>query len=558
MTRSADNSTSARPRKGLRVLIVCLAVLCVLAAACLALIFTHKVVLFRHGIYLWNAERVELDILEEEIPNLDYLTNLKEADLRESACFREIAAWADEHPHVNVLYTVTLPDGLTFDETTRTIDFTRVSEDDLLLLAEDYMEYYRDVRTAKIDAAGWSFETLRAFQNKYPNVKMTGTIPVSQWPVAERLAASRTFPNMTVVGPLRIGPVEIPFDAAEVDLSALTVDEIGEFEQQLVFFPNLARVDFGTEAAHEKLRAVSAFAKAHPELGVAYTMTAFGEEVGFHTPILDFNHITMTDDGAEVRELLDLLPNVKKLDMDFCGVDDEHMAAIRDDYPDVDVVWRVWFSDVYSVRTDVTKILASAFGRVTLTPETAYPLRYCTKVKYLDVGHNETIGDISFISYMPDLEVLIVALCDVIDFEPLADCPHLEFLEIFTNRVRTLEPLRNLKELKHLNICWNTKLADLSPIYGLTQLERLWIGCKTKIPQEQIDHFRELAPDCVVNDTCTDPHTDWREGTERYELLKKQLGYPYGYQFWERDPLYKPHGHEDMHGERYGDAQTGK
>jgi len=545
--------TKQKKHGGRRAWIAILAAVFALAAAANALLLTHTVVLFRDGIYLRNAERVELNIREEEIPRLDYLGNLKEADLRESACFREIAAWAEKHPNVNVLYTVTLPDHVTFDETTRTIDFTRIGEEELLLLAKDYMEFFRDVRAARIDAAGWSFGTLTEFRKKYPEIRLTGTVPLGQWPVDERLAAPGAFPDMTLEGPLKVGPIEIPFDADTVDVSALTPDEIDEFERQLVFFPRLARVDFGAEDTHEKLPMVSAFAKAHPELGVAYTMTAFGEEVGFHTPILDFNHIEMADEGAEVRELLTYLPDVKKLDMDFCGVSDEAMAAIRDDYPDIDVVWRVWFSDVYSVRTDVTKILASAYGRVQLTPETAYPLRYCTKVKYLDLGHNETLEDISFISYMPDLEVLIVALCNVMDITPIADCPHLEFLEIFTNRVRTLEPLKDLKELKHLNICWNTRLYDLSPVYGLTQLERLWIGCKTKIPQEQIDHFRELAPDCLVNETCTDPHTDWREGTERYALLKQQLGYPYGYQFYERDPLYKPHGREDMHGERYGD-----
>lgn len=45
--------------------------------------------------------------------------------------------------------------------------------------------------------------------------------------------------------------------------------------------------------------------------------------------------------------------------MDSCGVSDEEMAAIRDDFPDVNVVWRIWFGTGYSVRTDVEKILAS-------------------------------------------------------------------------------------------------------------------------------------------------------------------------------------------------------
>ena len=543
---TATREKQKTPRRGRRVLIVCLAVLCVLAAACVTLILTHKVVLFRHGIYLWNAERVELNIREEEIVKLNYLTDLKEADLRESECFREIAHWGEMHPNVNLLYTVRLPEGVTYDTGTHVIDYSKAPESELMALAEDYMIYLDDVRTAVFDPAGWSAETLYAFNNQYPAIKMTGAVPINQWDVATRLKAREDFPDMTLVGPLRVGPVEIPFDATKADVSELTAEELAELERQLAFFPALASFDFGTEEAHEKLPLVRAFADRHPDFDVAYTMTAFGLPVGYHTPILDFNHIGMDDEGAEVRELLTYLPNVKKLDMDYCNVSNEAMASIRDDYPDIDVVWRVWFSTVYSVRTDVTKILASAFGRVMLTPETAYALRYCTKVKYLDIGHNETLGDCSFVSYMPDLEVLIIALTGMKDITPLADCPHLEFLEIFSNDIRDLTPLKDLKELKHLNICWNTWLTDLSPVYELTQLERLWVGCKTRIPKAQIDHFRELAPDCDVNDAVSDPHTDWREGTERYELLKKQLGYPMGYQFYEWDPLYYQHGHEDM------------
>ena len=82
--------TETKKRSGYRALIACLAVLCVLAAVCIALILTHKIVLFQHGVYLWNAERVELNIREEEIPRLDYLTELKEADLRESKWARPI------------------------------------------------------------------------------------------------------------------------------------------------------------------------------------------------------------------------------------------------------------------------------------------------------------------------------------------------------------------------------------------------------------------------------------------------------------------------------------
>ncbi|MBQ6903153.1 MAG: leucine-rich repeat domain-containing protein, partial [Lachnospiraceae bacterium] len=270
-----------------------------------------------------------------------------------------------------------------------------------------------------------------------------------------------------------------------------------------------------------------------------------------HADKLDFNHIEMDDQGKEVREILSCMPDVTFLDMDFCGVDDEHMAKIRDDFPNVKVVWRIWFGTNYSVRTDVEKILASApqVGGM-LTPETTKSLIYCTDLKYLDIGHNEGLKDLYFVRYMPKLEVLICMWGSITDISPLADCPHLEFLEIFTNNITDISPLKDLHELKHLNMCWNLGLTDLSPIYGLTQLERLWIGTTTGIPRDQIEKFKEMAPDCEVNDWCGDPHTNWRWGTERYALLQEQFGYVnYEYEFYWRDPLYYPHDDKDENGD---------
>ena len=94
--------------------------------------------------------------------------------------------------------------------------------------------------------------------------------------------------------------------------------------------------------------------------------------------------------------------------------------------------------------------------------------------------------------------------------------------------------------MKHLNLCWNPRLSNLQPIYSLTQLERLWIGIHTSIPAYQIDEFQALAPNCIINRTCSDPHTNWRWGNPRYELLKEQLGYTdLDYQLYYNDPLYK-------------------
>ena len=62
------------------------------------------------------------------------------------------------------------------------------------------------------------------------------------------------------------------------------------------------------------------------------------------------------------------------------------------------------------------RILASTRAKGgAVTDAEAQVLKYCTKVKYLDLGHNEVLTDISFAAYMPELEVAIFAINDIDD-----------------------------------------------------------------------------------------------------------------------------------------------
>ena len=111
----------------------------------------------------------------------------------------------------------------------------------------------------------------------------------------------------------------------------------------------------------------------------------------------------MTDNGEAVRDILPLMKHCKKLDMDSCGVPSEEMAKIRDAYPDMDVVWRIWFAaDLFTVRTDIECLWCANFYPY-MWDQYTQDLKYCTKLKSLDLGHNLELHDWSFLEYMPDL-----------------------------------------------------------------------------------------------------------------------------------------------------------
>mgnify|MGYP002561747854 CR=1 FL=1 len=350
---------------------------------------------------------------------------------------------------------------------------------------------------------------------------------------------------------------EQSLDLSELTDSAvsdtLTDSAVDGTVQALAYLPKVSSIQLGSERSDLGWDSVRAIMDACPNASVSYAFWLYDKEFSTVDTTINLSHIPVEDDGAQVMQAMACMPNLVSVDMDSCGVSNEDMAAIRDAYPDVKVIWRVWFGDAYSVRTDVERILASqpSHGGM-LDRYNSEALKYCTDVKYLDVGHNDALDDISFVAYMPKLEVAILAMDNWSDATPLASCTELEYLEMQTTLCTDLSPLSGLKNLRHLNIAYIVDLEDISPLYSLTELERLWVGCYNHVPAEQIDEMRAAAPNCEVNDTVYDDPTGgrWRYVDyndkayifilhPRYEKLREQFGYTSAdFAFYWNDPLY--------------------
>lgn len=331
---------------------------------------------------------------------------------------------------------------------------------------------------------------------------------------------SEAYPEAKLSYRVDVCGAEVSSSETELDLTGLSHEDTAAAVSALELLPEVQLIRLSGETM--SLEDAGAFQALPSSPVVDLPFEFYDRQFNTADEMLVLSGIRMSDEGAAVRELLPYMTNCTQLEMEDCRVSNESMADIRDSFPDIKVVWRINFS-CYSVRTDETRILASIKGQC-MTYADVEPLKYCTDVKYLDLGHN-CIEDISFVEYMPELEVCILAINYWSDASPLAKCEKLEYLEIFNTQCTDLTPLAGLKNLKHLNVVWLKNLTDITPLYELTGLERLWIGDVNQVPQEQLEEIVERLPNTVVNITTSNPTSEgWRKDP-RYDLLTEQMGY---------------------------------
>lgn len=522
-----------------------------------------------------DTEALTAVVTPADLTQLESFPALRSADFTGSTCFAEIIAWAEQHPDVSVTYTVTLPDGQVLAPSAETVNLSGMDPANAVETAR-LLSFLPNVKTVDLGVAQagsvLSTDDLAAFAAACPNAELKY--------------------SLSFLGQ------ELALNDSELDFSALTSSQVGEAASVLRCMNQVSKIRLNDSLTWDDIAQLH---EAAPNAALDYNFSLLGVEANLSDDYLSFSHIKMDDEGAAVRKIIPYMKNLETLDMDTCDVSNEAMAVIRNENPSVNVIWRVWFAG-YTARTDVERILASSQARGgKVTSEDARVLKYCTKVKYLDLGHNQVLSDISFAANMPELEVAIFAINDIDDISALANCPKLEYLEINSTNVTDLTPLANATALRHLNIGRCVKMAendgtdelrprvtDISPLFGLTDLERLYIGSLTApgIPKEQIETMAAamklekednegnyceprvspegLAYDYIrINVAAGDPSQGtWRTAgyrpdwvwaqwvstgvfndplDDRYKLLREQFGYDtaeQSYSLPSNDPLY--------------------
>ena len=456
-----------------------------------------------------NLQSISAVVTPQDLELLDGFEKLISADFSGSTCYQELMTWEAEHPLVEVTYTVPFPNFAVADNHAQELDLTGLKDQNTKEALERlaFLPCLKAVNLGN-QKDGLSPEAALEFFDAYPDIEFDY--------------------HCSLLGK------DSQLDEDYLDLRKTSPQEIRKALDTISCLRNLKEIDLGSTERDDApaWSDVLALREAAPDADIHYSFTLFDMPFSLDDEVIDISYHHVEDQGREILAIARCMPNLKTLLMDSCGVGNEDMAVIRDALPDTEVVWRINFGGSYTARTNETRILASSpsVGGALSNSDVAV-FKYFTKIKYLDIGHNEQITDLSFVRYMPDLEVLIIAMNPLGDLTPLADCEHLEYLELFYSQTSDLSPLAGLKSLKHLNVGHCPFLTDISPIYDL-DLERFYLGAfaSCPVPPEQVDHYRQLHPDCEVdNELWESSEGAWRRAAnlegEALEWYKQQPYY---------------------------------
>ncbi len=274
--------------------------------------------------------------------------------------------------------------------------------------------------------------------------------------------------------------------------------------------------------------------KKFPDVKFDFTVIVDNKKFENSIEELDLSRTKVTSE--DVKKLISLFPNIKKLDLSYTQLTNEECDQFRKDYPDIETNWVVSLGR-WSLRTDAItfSVLIQYFDYVRMTSEDIQVLKYCTKLKALDLGH-QAITDISVIGdYLPDLRILILADNKISDITPISKLKHLHYLELFINPISDISPLKENTELVDLNLANLNKVTDVEPLLDLPMLERLWIN-NTGLGASGIKALDETYPNLLMAITGNQStHQGWRAHPRYYQMIDMFNNNYYGDEFAKYD-----------------------
>lgn len=435
-----------------------------------------------------DASRVAVSSLsEEDWQALELMPNLTLLDAAGCRDYDRLLDFQARHPQCQVRYTVTL-DGQEYPSDAQSITVSRL---DLSALAE-----------------------AMSYLPQLSQVEFTGSAPSD----AELDQLTAAFPQVFIHCFLPLGGTTVDSAATELDLHgrAVTAEEVTRLVSRM---PNLTRVNLlGCPLEDSQ---VLQLAEAFPGCLFLWELR-LGDQV-FRTDAEELDLSGWRVSGTQaVERYLPCFPNLKRVIMCNCGLDDETMDALNRKYEDIRFIWSVRIQDV-EIRTDTKWFYPYKYRKdMVVVEEDLYPLRYCTDIEAIDIGHMTQVKTCDWVSYMPNLKYLIIIETAITDISPLSNLKNLVFLEIFTTKITDYSPLLGCTALEDLNL--GNTYGNPAPILQMTWLKNLWWGgiegSVGLICSDAPQRLREALPDTNMKFNMETPNVNngWRQLDNYYAM----------------------------------------
>ena len=420
-----------------------------------------------------KAETLTIAAVQEDFPLLEECTNLQYLDLTGSTCYDLILEYVENHPQVEVVYTAPLGK-LTLSNSETQAALEPTSYDAAALTSQ--LAYLPRLKTLELPKTTLTAEELASLRDQYPALDVIYTAQI-------------------------LGKEYTP-DTDYLDLTEMMPADLNDAVSTLPLLPAVTDITLSDNLTPADVKTLM---EQFPEITFQYTFELFGKTLSTSDERVEYTDENIGNAGVEqIRAALDIMPNCTYLKLEACGIDNEVLASLREDYPNTTIAWRVYFGP-YTTMTD-DEVIRAVYN---VNNSHVDILKYCTGAKYIDMGHNPELTDLSFVANMPDLEIMIASGSSVRNLDGFENCKKLEWLELaYCYSLEDISALKDCDSLRFLNISFSL-VPDLSPIEQLP-LER-FLYLNPKIDKETQTAFEENHPDCWTRFTGQNPYSlGWR------------------------------------------------
>ena len=441
-----------------------------------------------------------LDYLHKsDIEMLAYFPGLQTIDATECTDYALLEQLTAAYPNVEVTYEVSIGNRNLAPNVT---ELTLKSEDFDYDILMTNLAFLPEVTSIRFEETALSLEEISAVADAYPNISTSYSV----------LMAGNIY----------------EMDTTEVNLSALTSEEIDSVLAQMVMLPAITSIELMDDSGNSNLTLldVQKLQEVRPDTIFHYSFELFGKTLSTETERVEFANQKIGNENLDLlRQALDVMDKCTYVLLDNCRFSNKALAELRDDYRDrTKIVWRVWFGEG-SCLTDA-EVIRSTFD---LVDDNCHDLVYCEDVRFIDFGHNEYLDACEFVRGMPNLEFIILSGAPIKDLSPFENCKKLKNLEIaFCHYITDLSPLANCESLEMINI-GATQVTDLSPLDDLNITMLMASGGKVSYAEQQ--RFAQVHPDCWATYRGNQYGSGWRYDKDNkplpwYQEIADHFGYP--------------------------------